>query len=560
MAQNAVVPFQSDQSIIDLRKECETKLENLRMYRYSWWLHWYEIAEYILPRRYKWLITQNQFNRGSPINQKIIDTTVIKCARDLAAGMMGAMVSPARMWFELSLLQKDLADNQDVKVWLVECRKRMLTVMSASNFYTSVHVLLADLCIFGTASMLIYEDFENVIHCYNPCAGEYFLSNSYKFEVDTFYREFTMSVKECVQMFGRENCSPQVTSLYDSNQIDGEIIICHGIDPDPTNKIFKFREVYWEKGQGRDKILRKRGFKEQLFICPRWDLVGSDPYGRSPGMDALGDVKQLMVEQKRKAQAIDKMVNPPLMADVALKNQPASSLPGGITYIPSSGASIGMKPIYTVMPNLSDMKEDIAEIQQRIRELFFNDLFLMISQLEGAQPRTATEINERKSEKLLMLGPVVERLQDEFLDKAIERIFAMMMRAKLFPPAPPSIQGQEIAIEYVSMFSEAQKAVATTGMEQFIAMIGNLSANQPAVSDNINFDEYVNEYADMLGINPKILQDPKVIAQLRQQRAQAAQQQQQAQLAQAAVQGAQTLSQTNVGGGQNALQSMMGGV
>lgn len=549
-----------DKNVLELRKECEMKLENLRMFRYSWWLHWYEIAEYMMPRRYKWLITQNQFNRGSPINQKIIDTTVVKCARDLAAGMMGSMVSPAREWFSLSLLNKDLANNHDVKLWLMECRRRMLSVMSASNFYTSMHVLLNDLGIFGTAAMLIYEDYENVIHCYNPCAGEYFLSNNYKFEVDTFYREFTMSVKEVLGMFGRDNCSPQITSLFDSNSIDTEVIVCHGIDPISNNKAFKFREVYWEKGQGRQKVLRQRGFHDQLFICPRWDLVGSDPYGRSPGMDALGDVKQLMLEQKRKAQAIDKMVNPPLMGDVTLKNQPASVLPGGVTYVPNIGQNGGLKPIYTVMPNLVDMKEDIHEVQQRIKELFFTDLFLMLDQMEGIQPRNQLEISERKQEKLLILGPVVERLQDEALDKAINRIFSVMARAKLFPPAPAAIQGHEISVEYISMFSEAQKGMATTGMEQFIAMVGNLSASKPEVSDMVNYDEYTTEYGDILGINPKIMQDPAVVVQIRKARAQQAQQAQQAQLAQAAVQGAQTLSQTNVGGGQNALQKMMGGV
>ncbi len=35
-------------------------------------------------------------------------------------------------------------------------------------------------------------------------------------------------------------------------------------------------------------------------------------------MNALGLIKQLQLEQRRKAQGIDKMVNPPMVADVQM--------------------------------------------------------------------------------------------------------------------------------------------------------------------------------------------------------------------------------------------------
>jgi hypothetical protein len=46
----------------------------LRTERYSWWQHWSQLATYIFPRRYRWLVTPNQMNRGSPINGAIIDS------------------------------------------------------------------------------------------------------------------------------------------------------------------------------------------------------------------------------------------------------------------------------------------------------------------------------------------------------------------------------------------------------------------------------------------------------------------------------------------------------
>jgi hypothetical protein len=65
--------------------------------------HWREIADYLIPRRYKWLITPNQANRGSPINQRIIDNTGTRALRILAAGMMAGMTSPGRPWLKLTI-------------------------------------------------------------------------------------------------------------------------------------------------------------------------------------------------------------------------------------------------------------------------------------------------------------------------------------------------------------------------------------------------------------------------------------------------------------------------
>ena len=57
----------------------------------------------------------------------------------------------------------------------------MMLVFQESNFYNSVATVYFDLVVFGTSVMLIYEDFDNVIHCYNPCFGEYYLDNDGKF-------------------------------------------------------------------------------------------------------------------------------------------------------------------------------------------------------------------------------------------------------------------------------------------------------------------------------------------------------------------------------------------
>src|SRR5262249_37583989 len=211
-----------------------------------------------------------------------------------------------------------------------------------SNFYTAMATMYFDLVVFGTAVIIIYEDFDNVIHCFNPCAGEHFLELVEKFRVNTLARELTLTHRHITDHFCTANVTDDVKASVNTasnparagGQQTHEKLVTHMIEPNQgfpglVPEAFPYREAYWEWGSPKDKLLRVRGFHEWPGMTPRWDVVANDAYGRSPGMDALGDIKQLQQETRRKAQAIDKMVNPPMIADVQLKNQPASTIPGG---------------------------------------------------------------------------------------------------------------------------------------------------------------------------------------------------------------------------------------
>jgi len=565
-----------------LHRHVNERLLGLRVNRYSWWVHARELADFILPRRYKWLITPNQMTRGSPINQHILDSTGTLAARNLASGMMSGISSPTRPWFKLKIGRIDSTETSPASLWLAECERLMMLVFQESNFYNSIAIVYFDLVVFGTAVMLIYEDFENVIHCYNPCFGEYYIDNDGKFRPLIFFREFTLTSAQVVDQFGYENCSAQVKMLYDEGKagLTREIIVAHAIEPNDKPQEFgipphfKYREVYWEWGGSASPqggisyapgFLRKRGFYEAPHVSVRWDLVSNDAYGRSPGMDALPDIKQLQQEVRRKAQAIDKSVNPPMVADIQLKNQPASLLPGGTTYISGmmQSANAGFTPAYgNWRPDIGAISEDLNEIRQRIRTTFYNDLFQVISQFQTRSNVSATEIDARRSEALIMLGPVLERIQYELLSPTIERTFAVMSRSGILPEPPPEISGQNIDIEYVSMLSQAQQAAATSGIERTLQLAGGLVGVDPSVMDNLDLDATIEIYSSLMNNHPRMIRSPGELQQIRQARQQQQQQQEQAMATERAAKlaaGAKTLSETDVGGGQSALGAMLGG-
>lgn len=561
-----------------LRAFQEGRLLGLRQNRYSWWTHARELADFILPRRYKWLITPNQMNRGSPINQHILDSTGTLAARNLAAGMMSGISSPTRPWFKLKVGRLDSTQTSPASLWLAECERLMYLVFAESNFYPSIAMFYFDLVVFGTAVQLIYEDYDNVVNCINPCFGEYYVDIDGKYRPVIFYREFTYTVSQVVDEFGWENCSSMIQQAYDLRSGAGltrEVIVAHAIEPntDPEKygipAHFKYRETYWEWGGATNPqagtsargFLRKRGFNERAAIIGRWDLVSNDPYGRSPGMDALPDIKQLQQETRRKAQGIDKAINPPLVADVQLKNQPASLLPGGMTFLQGmmSTGNDGMKPAYgNWRPDIAAITADLEEVRKRIKDTFFLNLFNVASQFETRSNITAVEWDMRKAESLVMLGPVMERLHNEVLAPTIDRVWGIMARAGIFPPAPAEIAGMELNVQYVSMLAVSQNAAQAGSIERVLQIAGQMAAIDPAVVDNIDFDMALDIYSNLLNNSPRMIRSPAQLTAIRQQRAQAQAAAQQAEMIEKYAGAAQAAGQIDVGGGQNLIQRMTG--
>lgn len=508
----------------------------LKNERASWMAHWKEISAYLLPRSGRFFLDDR--NKGWRRHNNIYDSTGTRSLRVLAAGMMSGMTSPARPWFRLNTPDPDLAKNGEVKIWMNDVTMRMRDVFAKSNTYRAFHSMYEELGAFGTGASIITSDFKDVIHHYPLTTGEYCIATNWKGEVDTIYREFEMCVSAIVKEFGYDKCSMAVKNLYDRGTLDAWVTIIHAIEPrgdrdhrkkDALN--MAWGSWYFESGAGPGHYLSESGFTDFPAIAPRWQISGGDIYGNSPGMEALGDIKQLQQEQLRKAQGIDYMTKPPLQVPSNLKNRDVDSLPGGITFV-DAGPNQGIRPQFETKLDLNALLGDIQDVRERIKGSFYADLFLMISGQDD--PRmTATEVAERHEEKLLMLGPVLERLQTEMLDPVIELTFQRMMQAQIVPPPPAALQGKDLNIEYVSMLAQAQAAVGTNSVDRFTGAMMNLSQVKPSVLDKFDEDEWADAYSDMLGIDPNlILANDKVVA-IRKARAQA---QQQAQAQQAAPQ------------------------
>ncbi|HNF92750.1 MAG TPA: portal protein, partial [Accumulibacter sp.] len=371
-----------------------TTWDQLKSERSSWISHWKEISDYLLPRSGRFFGSDR--NIGVRRHNSIYDSTGTRALRVLAAGMMSGMTSPARPWFRLSVNDPDLAKVSAVKLWLNDVTSLMHTIFQKSNTYRALHAMYEELGAFGTAASLVTADYHTVIRHYPLTVGEYCLATNWHGEVTTIYREFQKTVREMVGEFGYERVSTSVRNLYDRGSLEEWITVIHAVeqrsDRDTRhagNRQMPWKSVYFEIGSDADKPLRESGFRRFPALCPRWSTSGGDIYGNSPGMEALGDIKQLQHEQLRKAQGIDKMTNPPLQVPSAMKNREVDMLPGGVSYVDMAGANSAIRTLFDVRIDLSHLLADIQDVRHRIDWCFYADLFLMLANQTDAR-MTAT--------------------------------------------------------------------------------------------------------------------------------------------------------------------------
>lgn len=522
--------------------------------RSSWFVHWREISDYLMPRQGRFFVSDR--NQGKKRHNNIIDSTGSKALNRLSAGLMAGMTSPARPWFRLAVADNKMMESEPVKQWLDDVTRLMREVFQRSNTYRALHSMYKELGGFGTGANIILSDFDNVIHMHPLTIGEYAIGTDHRGMVDTLYREFDMTVSQIVGDFGKENCSKAVQEAFTAGNLDHWVTVLHVIEPRKDRDFKKrdaknmaFKSCYIEAaGEGDDRMLRESGFKNFPAICPRWDVSGGDIYGNSPGMESLGDIRQLQHQQLRKATAIDYQVQPPTQMPLSMKGKEHDLLPGGNSYYDlAGGTGGGIKTAFEVNLNLQHLLMDIQDVRQRIKETFYEDLFMMIANDQRSNI-TAREIAERHEEKLIMLGPVLERLHNEMLAPLIDITFDKIVEAGILPPPPPEMQGVDLNVEFVSMLAQAQRAVGTGAVDRLLGTIGAIAQMKPEVLDKLDQDQLIDKYSDMLGVDPDLIVADDKVAIVRGDRAKQQAAMQQAAAAPVMAETAKTLSETDTAG------------
>jgi len=513
-----------DQELRKKAAELKNNLSKLMEKRSNWEHHWQEVADYMFPRKADINIDRP---KGDKRHQVIFDGTAIHSLELLASSLHGMLTSSVNRWFGLKFKDKMVNQDDEAREWLEEVTDMMYLAISRSNFQQEVFETYFDLIAFGTSCLQIEEDKDDIIRFSSRHIKELYISENAKGMVDCIYRRFKMTAKAATEKFGLENLSLKTQNIFKKSPFE-DVDLCHVVKPrdiynpkkmDKQN--MPFTSCYFEYDTGH--IISEGGFKEFPYVVPRYLKASNEIYGRSPGMNALPDVKVLnkMVEVGMKAAA--KQVDPPLLVPDDSMLMPIRMSPGSINYY-RSGSRDRIETLNIGANNpLGLSMED--QRRQAISATFHVDQLLITEN----RNMTATEVVQRNQEKMRILGPVLGRLQSELLQPMIIRIFNIMLRNDLFPQAPEILFNQEVDVEYVSPMALAQKGEELNSIVKGLELFGNISQLAPSTLDYIDPAGLVKNLIKILGLPATMIRSDDEVQQIAEEKAEAQQQQMQEQ-------------------------------
>lgn len=539
-----------------MNKEKAKKIFNqIWSLRDTWEPVWKELAEYLLPTRGSFNSTDDRKQGGKKIDaKKIIDSTPVKAVKTLSAGMMGGLTSPSLRWFFLRIkgLDEDYGDPR--WRWLHEVQEILENVLDGAGIYNALHNFYQEISVFGTAAFFIEQDAKTVIRAVPLTIGEYAIDVDERGKPCRVVRKINMTNWQLKSAFGEDNLPEKIKQELNEKRYDIEHTVYHLITPNTNRDVRKkdnrnmpYLSLYWMSGLNNDGFLRQSGYEEFPLVCARWDVKNdSEVYGKGPGWEVLGDVKMLQRMEKTALVVLDKTTNPPVMVSSSVQGV-LNLNPGGVNRY-SGTTDPGVKPVYQVNLDFNALMAKIQNVEQRVNSMFFVDLFLMLAGTDMGQ-MTATEVQARQQEKMMVLGPVLQRLKEELLDVMLERVFNICWRAGLLPEPPEEMQDNQLDVEYVSVIAQAQKNANVQTIAQGIGLAQNWAQTDPTVLDYVDFGAALQEAFKAMGAPAKMIRPKNEVAQIREQRALQQQAAMQMEQAHVLVNGAKTLSETQVGTG-----------
>jgi len=517
---------------ISLAKKVRSMFKKLKEIRQPYESDWEQIAKYIYYRREFFDLKDQQ---GKSIARDKHDGTASQAATNLVHGFQGYMVSQSIKWLDLEFENRELEEYPEAAQWLEDLIHYLYEVFKETNFYSSANENLMDAICFDSCLYCENDEKMNkIIYSERHPIEMYVAVNRYGV-ADTVFRHYKMSAREIVKQFPEKNISNKIIEDADKPAtMYNEHIIIHGVFPNEDkvvgskqSKDKAFRSVYLEeKAEKEDELLDVRGYDSNPYIKWWWSRNSTEWYSRTPSHNALPETLALNQIEKSVLEAVEKTVNPPIYAPGKHRGR-IHLYPGGINYYQNYEAE--RLEAISQRIQLPITLEEREDVRNRIRRYYFNDFFLILSQLLQKQ-KTATEILEVQGEKAVIIAPIIGRYETHFLDPLIGRTYQLEDEADRLPPLPPVLEdhgGSRIKIKYIGPLATLQERLyKTKGVMHTLSSItpiAELEMMNAPILDKFDFDAMAEEIARTQGMPAKAIRGDREVEKLRKARAQAQQ-------------------------------------
>ena len=515
--------------IITLRDSERKKQSNFRNL-------WQEVADLMFPR-------ENQINdkmiSGRDKTREIWDTTAIFDSQDMASGLSGAMIPTGQKFFNITLQDKDLAEEDSTSRYLSVATEITHESLFASNFMLQLNETLRSLVVFGTGNL--YSEWDlgtGGLNFKDYDIGDYQIRESNKGRVDTIILTIDMTVRQALQEFGADNLADEMVKLKENPETVEKVFeFIHIIQPRSDRKPgmrdnlnMPFESIFIDVQHA--KVVRESGFEENPFAVARWMKSSAEKYGRGQGTEALSEVKVLQQMKRDLVECGNKWNNPPREVLSSFEGQ-VNVTPGALNFVEQMGSIKGLDQM--ALGSFPITKEMLEFQRETIHTAFFRDIFVQLAGLRGDR-RTTVEIIERIREGLRRLALPVARLQSELFTPVITRSVLLLIRNGRIPYPPEEMAGQAFGLEYEGELALALKNQEAKGFQQWAEFGGAMAELFPGVLDNVDSDKAFRRQGRAFGINAEDMATEEEVEARRLQRRQQ-QQQMELQLAEMAAKG-----------------------
>ena len=457
----------------------------------------------------------------------VFDSTAILAANTLASSVHGALTSPSTQWFTMRFRDDDLNVDHAATSWLQKSAEIVWYALQDSDFNLEVNEAYLDMVVFGSSCVI--EEAESEIEWKGvdfstlPVREIYF-EQDHKGQIRNFYRRLQWTPLQIIDKFGDKVPIAIKEKAKLPAQADQKLTVIYAIYPRKgkenadTRKILKAKERPFESKyilhETADQIGDVGGYYEMPAFLPRWQKTSGSMWGFGPGTIAISDVMTLntMVEQRLMAAA--KVIDPPILVTERGLLSDLDLEPGGLTVVRDIN---GARP-YESGARFDVSGNMIADLRDAINRIFLVDRL----ELKASPAMTATEVNARYDLMNRLLGPVLGRLQTDFLNPMIERTFKILWRAGELPAMPPELEKRrnDMDIEYIGPMGRAQKTDQVTAITQWAQMMTELGQFYPETAMLVDAEMLGRELAKSLNIPATIIRSRDEVNALLEQREQ----------------------------------------
>ncbi len=493
---------------------------------------WKDLATYILPNQNGGFMGND--NKAPQPDPRVFKSEPVIFNRDLSNAVHSTITNPAMEWSKLSFKNDALNEDEDGIIWRQQATKEIHHMLSDSNFDGVLGACYQSLFALGT-----FVCFHEELNKDGAFLGSNFqawhlseiaFSENSLGDVDCIYRKFKMTSKQLIEKFGEPACGETVCEKHKANP-DHEYTVYLSIKP---------RDSYEDNGIGLApaekrpyqclyileqgaRLLLEDGYYEFPCYVNRVSKRPGEMYGTGPGHDCLADIRGLNVIQRDDLVALAKAANPPFKVQQG-NLVSADFRPAHMTVV----QDINQFGEMVTQARFDVTDNRMEKIINNIKSGFYIDKLMLPPRTETGE-MTAYEISQRLEQMQTVLGPVLSRLNYEFLTPLVIRSLKILMRSGKLAPLPDSILSKlpkkggtsdvDLQISFVNSLARSQQLAELRNVQTWIQETTMMAQIKPEVLDNLDPDAILAYSAKIRDIPGNFTLPVEQVKQIRDQRA-----------------------------------------